>query len=48
MCEMSTVQQTELTLMSFLDRDTVQKLVFCIDDEVTWSSSAEVKESLRS
>lgn len=46
MCEMGTVQQTELTLVSFLDRDMVQKLVFGID-EATWSSSAEVKESLR-
>lgn len=47
MCEMGTVQQIELTLVSFLDRETVQKLVFCIDNEVTWSSSAEVKDPLR-
>lgn len=45
--EMGTVKQTDLTLVSFLDRHTVQKLIFCIDDEVTWSSSAEVKDSLR-
>lgn len=34
-CEMGTVQQTELTLVSFLAKNTVQKLVFCIDGKVT-------------
>lgn len=45
MCEVGTVQQTDLTLVSY--RDPVQKLMFCIDDEFTWSCSSELKDSLR-
>lgn len=32
--EMGTVQQTDLTLVSFLDKHTVQKLIFFIDDMI--------------
>lgn len=47
MCEMGPVQQTEMTVVPFLDGETVHKLVFCIHDEVNWSTSAEVMGSLR-